>query len=414
MSESGKSSGPPAASSTSADIAALREALAAKSQLLATVSHELRTPLGAIISMAELLLDTPLDDTQQHYASTLKASAFSLLAILNDILDHSKLEAGRFDLAHETFSPDELIRQVFDALESRAMAKGLTLRLEIEGAPPPGLQGDPARTRQVLMNIADNAIKFTDEGGILLRLDAGRTDTGGALLRFAVQDTGPGLDRETRARLFRPFVQATPDTAGKHGGTGLGLSISARLVEAMGGRIGCDSTPGEGSRFWFEIPFAVSADDAQDSNAGDPSPSVFQQSDDAPAHILVVEDNKINQMLITAYLEKFGHSFEIAGDGVAAVAAAAKGGFDLVLMDIQMPEMDGLEATRRIRALDAPANAIPVVALTANAMEGDEERYLAHGMNGYLAKPIVAADLYQTIATFADRRAAGARAAGSG
>jgi len=379
----------------------LEQALERRDELLATVSHELRTPMGAIISMADLLIGTDLSSTQRHYAETLKHSALGLVTILNDILDHSKLEAGRFELAMSDFDPQSVVRAATSAYQAACAEKGVALKLKIAPDLPAQLKGDPGRIRQVLMNLIDNAVKFTDEGSITITLDHEASDGDGGVLTFSVQDTGIGLDEKTRELLFKPFAQGRPDTARDYGGTGLGLSIAARLVGLMGGKIHCEGEPGAGTAFTFTVACAAPGGTQvrNEEGAGDTG-----GTSRGPAHILVVEDNKINAMLITTYLEKFGHSFDVARNGQEAVEAAGRRRYDLILMDVQMPRMDGLEATGAIRALGGEAAATPIVALTANVMHGDRDAYLAAGMDGYISKPIIAGDLFTTIEEFlADR-----------
>lgn len=369
----------------------------AKASLLATVSHEIRTPIGAIISMTDLLLGTALDQTQRGYADTLRQSANGLLTILNDILDHSKLEAGQFDLSPDSFDPRALISAVEAAMRGRAAGKNIEIVSEATPDVSPMLVGDVHRIRQILFNIADNAVKFTDEGSVRLSLSQDTIDDKTVALKFAIRDTGIGISDDMRAKLFVPYSQGRQTTTTKYGGTGLGLSIARRLVELMGGTIECDSLPDSGTVFRFSVLCTVW--DASEKPAPAPSskPARTGRGRKKPARILVVEDNKINQMLITTYLEKFGHRFDVAANGFEAVEAAGRGGYDVILMDVQMPEMDGIEATRRIRALGGAAGNQPIVALTANAMHGDRESYLAAGMNDYLAKPIVAANLLETL-----------------
>lgn len=371
------------------------QASQAKSELLATVSHEVRTPLGAIISMADLLLTTALDETQRHYAETLRQSGRGLLAILNDILDYSKLAAGRVELETVRFDFIELVKAAGEALEARAAAKGLASTIEIDEACPPYLIGDPARIRQILDNLIDNALKFTETGSIRIR--AAYLGSGGEpRLRLEVSDTGIGMSDAQRARVFEPYLQGDGSIAGRYGGTGLGLSIAQQLARAMGGDIGCESAAGQGSLFWF----TVRAEPAQVPAAGDHGEQPTNALGAMPlsGHVLIVEDNDVNQMLIRAYLDNFGLTHETAENGKVALEMISQSTFDLVLMDIMMPVMDGIEATHRIRALGGPTAKVPIVALTANAMKGDREKYLAAGMDGYVSKPVGALDLFETLA----------------
>lgn len=366
---------------------------AAKSELLATVSHEIRTPLGAIVSMAELLLTSNLDDIQRPYAETLRHSGHNLRVILNDILDYSKLSAGRFELENVLFDFTDLMRSTGTALAALAQAKGLESRVDIPEDYPTHLVGDPVRIRQVLNNLIDNAVKFTAAGSVDIRADFSG-DGAETVLRFEVLDTGTGLAANQRKTLFEPYAQGDSSVAAKHGGTGLGLSIAYRLVALMGGEIGCESVEGQGSLFWFTVRLR----EARKSVPAAHTPECTFPTGGLSGHVLVVEDNDVNQMLIAAYLENFDLTYKTVASGSEALEALADERFDLVLMDIMMPGMDGIETTQRIRTLDRPASDVRVVALTANAMKGDRETYLAAGMDGYVSKPVAAADLFAELA----------------
>ena len=363
----------------------------AKSELLATVSHELRTPMGAIISMAELLQQTALDETQKKYASTLHQSARSLLTVLNDILDFSKLDAGRFELDTAPFDLHDLVQSVAQGLQARASERGLASGLDIGATCPRFVKGDATRIRQILTNLVDNALKFTSEGSVRLHVSARETNSS-FMLRFDVSDTGIGLDHEGQERLFEPYIQAGSTTATQYGGTGLGLSIAQRLVLLMGGEIGCESEVGQGSMFWFAIA-AERAESSQKAKEAQPTRRL-------QGHLLVVEDNAVNRMLIGAYLDEFGLTYEMVETGASAIMALASNSYDLVLMDIMMPELDGVQTTQRCRLLHGPAAEVPIIALTAKAMKGDREKFLASGMNGYVSKPIRGRELHAALAPF--------------
>jgi CheY-like chemotaxis protein/nitrogen-specific signal transduction histidine kinase len=403
---------PPASNDVAAKLERLKQALTAeraararaeaddkaKSQLLATVSHEVRTPLGAIISMADLLLGTGLDDRQRHYAQTLEQSGRALLTVLNEILDFSKLEAGRFDLEVVSFDFAELMKSVGAELGARAKNKGLVSSLEIAEGFARQLRGDPVRLRQILNNLIDNALKFTETGSVRVRAGYGH-DGNEIILRFEVHDTGIGLTAQQITCLFEPYSQADSSVAVKYGGTGLGLSIAGQLAKLMGGEMGCESTPDKGSMFWFTVRMREAGAMAPASDAKGPDEQGAEKTAMGPlsGHMLIVEDNEINQMLIAAYLDQFGLTHDVAVNGQIAVEMVQQGKFDVVLMDIMMPVMDGLEATKQIRSLPDPQCKLPIIALTANAMKGDRETYLAAGMDGYVSKPISAADLFTAL-----------------
>jgi CheY-like chemotaxis protein/nitrogen-specific signal transduction histidine kinase len=357
----------------------------AKSDLLAVVSHELRTPMGAVISMSELLLNGTLDTSQRRYAETLQQSARSLLIVLNDILDYSKLEAGRFELDCAMFDLHELVESVGSELQMRTHAKGLLGAINVGVSCPRFVKGDAIRLRQVLTNLTDNAVKFTPRGSVHLHANAGEAN-GKLRLRFDVIDTGIGFGEFQKQRLFQPYAQVHRTNASQ--GTGLGLSISRRLVELMGGEIGCEGAPGQGSLFWFTIP-TERADTVTSKDVA--------ASGTLVGHVLVVEDNAVNRMLIGAYLEEFGLTYDVVGDASTALARLATRNYDLVLMDIMMPELDGVEGTKRIRNLGGDAADVPVVAVTAHAMKGDREDYLAAGLDGYVSKPIRGRDLFTAL-----------------
>ncbi len=371
--------------------AALTEAQAAneaKASFLANMSHEIRTPMNGVLGVLHLLRDEALSDSGVKLLEEAVACGRMLSALLNDVLDFSKIEAGHLELAREAVQPDVIAAGVSRLLEAQATAKGLDMIIE-GGLGEAWYSADPVRLRQTLFNLVGNAVKFTQRGRVVVRSFA----VGEGRLRFEIEDTGVGIDPAAQAGLFQRFTQADASTTRRFGGSGLGLSITRRLAELMGGDVGFTSRPGQGSTFWIEI-------------AADPAaaPLVEGQADGAwleNLRILVVEDNATNRMIATKLLEKLGAQVSSAEDGERGVIAATHGGFDLVLMDIQMPGIDGLEATRRIRALAGPAAHVPIIALTANVLSHQREQYLVAGMNGVVGKPIVPAVLLAEIARIA-------------
>ncbi len=369
---------------------AAEAATRAKSEFLATMSHEIRTPMNAILGFTHLFDRDNLTPRQADHLEKIRAAANGLLRIINDILDFSKIEAGKMEIERVPYSPRAVVDAAWSIIAFAAREKGLSLHRNISGDLPESLCGDPARLGQVLTNLLSNAVKFTAEGGV--RLEArvrSRGPDNGVELEFAVRDTGIGLTPEQQQRLFRPFSQADGSISRRYGGTGLGLAISKRLVELMGGEIGVSSAPGEGATFRFTIRSFPSPD----KGAAAPGPDGEPQDDDRlrGARVLVVDDNEINLEIAGELLKSLGLDVRSASDGLAALEELRAGHFDLVFMDMQMPRLDGLEATRRIRELAQTLpelRGLPVIAMTANAMSADRERCLEAGMDDYIAKPL--------------------------
>ncbi len=357
----------------------------AKSAFLAMISHEIRTPMNGIIGMGTLLADTALSDGQSEYVEAIQFSATSLLTIINDILDFSKIEAGKLTLEETSFQLRELVRNSVRVVMAPARAKELVIDVAIDDQIPDLLMGDPLRFRQVLLNLLSNAVKFTDRGAVRVALSADTfAEPEYILLRASVSDTGIGIPAEAQKRLFESFSQAETSTTRRYGGTGLGLAISKRLVELMGGEMGFESVPDQGSTFWFTAKLGIAAEDLPSKpGAAEGVPREYNGRT-----ILVVEDNRINQKVLSHQLINLGYAIEVAENGEEAVEKVRNRRYDLIFMDVQMPVMDGFQATQEIRSLGQHSSSIPIVAVTANAFQSEREKCFSSGMDDYLTKPV--------------------------
>ena len=370
----------------------------AKSEFLANMSHEIRTPMNAILGMTELALTSDATPEQKRYLSTVQSSANALLQIIDDILDFSKIEARKLDLHPNPFNLRDTLSDTLEMLAGRAAEKEIELACQVSNRIPDLLVGDPNRLRQILMNLVGNAIKFTERGEVFVTVEIAEDSADGSLpLHFVVTDTGIGIPAEKQQMIFESFVQGDGSMTRRFGGTGLGLTISSQLVGIMGGRVWVDSQVGRGSSFHFTVPFRS----VQHPAGQTATPERVIQKAMQSLHVLLAEDNEINRQVAVEFLEMRGHRVQIAMNGLEALEAAGRQRFDVILMDVQMPKMDGFQATASIRQNEkTTGHHTPIIAMTGYAMKGDRQRCLDHGMDAYICKPIQSQELFNILESF--------------
>jgi len=374
----------------------LRRQQGFKDQFLANMSHEIRTPLNAILGFANLLLKTSINQDQSQYLNAINMSGENLLVIINDILDFSKVAAGKLNINEVRFELNKLIVNLQNNYGIKALQKNLELKVEVDPDIPRFLVGDPIRLNQILTNLLENAFKFTDEGSIQLKAEVVSQMDRQLTLKFTVSDTGIGIDSKSQKKIFDSFAQAHDQIHIQYGGTGLGLAIVKKLVNLMHGKVKLESTPGKGALFSFTVVMKSAADQMPPRHQQEDLKSPLNKPEQS-IRVLLAEDVPVNQLLAEKILNGFGYEVDVASDGRSALYQLQKNQYDLVLMDLQMPEMDGYETTRQIRQLEPPLKDIPIIALTAHAMQGEREQCLSVGMNDYVSKPFDPEVLWEKI-----------------
>ncbi len=384
---------------------AAEAAAEAKAIFLANMSHELRTPMNGIIGMVDILKRTELTDAQQEYLNIIESSGENLLTIINDILDLSKIEAGHMELESIPFSLSEEMRRVMNIMQIIADKKKLLVKLHVGKEVPPFVKGDPVRLKQIIINLVNNAIKFTEKGDITVSVENKSAENGKVHLLFKVMDTGIGISPEGQKKLFRSFSQVDKSTTRKYGGTGLGLMICKNLTQMMDGEIGVESVEGAGSTFWFTAFLGTSNEEEYNSQHQDDDISQTDKTRlNLKLKILLAEDNKINQKVAMLNLNNLGHKVVIANNGIEALEKFENDNFDIIFMDVQMPEMDGVEACKKIREMENKSGSIkkiPIIAMTANTSEDERKKYLEAGMDDYISKPFKQKELVEIFKKFA-------------